>query len=176
MAPVIPFENKNKNCGQLKYIFYFSLSLSLSHSLSLSLSLSLSPFLSLWPMKRVGCVHPVHRSEREIKRERVACTHKQKVWACSKSWTNSSSGNTKGRKCRRALSVPHSVSQSSCVIILYIILISIFFRWRAKTLMPRLKRPLMTSRCQCYSTFFFFVTDAAVKHDRAFVTSKFFLS
>jgi hypothetical protein len=57
----------------LKYIFYFSLSLLLSLSLSLFLS-------DRWR----GCVHPVHWSERKRERERVGCTHKKKVRACSK--------------------------------------------------------------------------------------------
>jgi hypothetical protein len=47
--------------------------------------------------------HPVHRSEREGERER----------------------EKKSRKCWRALSVPHSFSQSACVIIILIVLIVI---------------------------------------------------
>jgi hypothetical protein len=68
-------------------------------------------------------VHPVHRSEietdkereREMERERerereiVECMRKQKVRACYKPFTNSRPGNTKGRKCGRALGVPQSV-------------------------------------------------------------------
>ncbi len=74
-------------------IFYISLSLFLPLSLSLSLSPSLhltlshSPSLSLSPSlsdRWRGCVHPVHRPEKERDRVCVACVHKQKVQACSK--------------------------------------------------------------------------------------------
>ncbi len=95
------------------------MSLSLFHSLSLSLPPSFSLFLSLTSEVGVralftGQIQRERERKREIKRERererekegerVAYMCKQKVQACSK------------HSCGRALSVPHSVCQSACVI------------------------------------------------------------
>ncbi len=116
-------KNKN-NSGQLKYIFYFSISFSFylpsSSSLFLSPSLSFSPpfislFLSLWPVKRVCTPCSLVREREKKLRERGRGA-----------WTNTLRREIEielyaraSRKCRHAIIVPHSVSQSACVIILY---------------------------------------------------------
>ncbi len=90
----------------LSLFIFLSLSLppSFSHYLPLSLSLSPTGEDGLRTIE-IECylygANPVHESDRERGRER-----EQKVRACSKHF------------CRRALSIPHSVSQSACVIII----------------------------------------------------------
>ncbi len=104
LRSVIPFKNINNN--SLSLSFSFSLSLASSLSLSLSLSLSFSTSLSLTSEEGVRTLFTGQERdggrEREIGRKRV---RERELHAC----------------CRCALSVPHSVSQSACVIIILII-------------------------------------------------------
>jgi hypothetical protein len=115
MAPIIPFKNKNNNSGQFSLPFspsHFFFSLSIPLSLSLSLSLSLigeEGVLTLASIKNENSAlylsSPVRERERDKEKEGGKERERER----------------ESRKCGRALSVPHSVSHSACVIIILIL-------------------------------------------------------